>query len=238
HQLTKFTGKRLSPDHCIDALRLASNLVKCNLAIDANEMEFVEILTHSSLKSLTLVKDGRSCTDIFQSLTLPALETLKIFDCPYNMFNNPEFQEFLERSSPPLRRFVLQLDHDTGLRVSAFALMPNLVELEIWNPNELAIPMFFFHLNDVAFLPQLRDLSFFHPCHSWEGAELSELESAQTGLKARWEARHHGVAALESFCLLWSQDFGDFPEDTLTPFRTMVSEGLDILIASPTRIYI
>ncbi|KAF7346086.1 F-box domain-containing protein [Mycena sanguinolenta] len=102
HQFTKYTGTGVYHEDCIDALRLGSNLVECALAAGGIDTDFVEILIHSSLKSLTLFENGwHLSADIFQFLTLPALETLRILDSKYEWFSDLEFVEFLRRSSPP-----------------------------------------------------------------------------------------------------------------------------------------
>ncbi|KAJ6466474.1 hypothetical protein C8R45DRAFT_1219547 [Mycena sanguinolenta] len=102
HQLTKFTGACDDLYHCVDALRLGSNLIECAFAARLTDQNLVEMLIHSSLKSLTL-SNGCDSTDIFGFLTLPALETLQILNCEEDWFGDPDFfQGFLTRSSPPL----------------------------------------------------------------------------------------------------------------------------------------
>ncbi|KAJ6466494.1 hypothetical protein C8R45DRAFT_1079698 [Mycena sanguinolenta] len=132
HQFTKYTGTGVYHTDCMDALRLGSNLVECAFATGGIVTDFVEILIHSSLKSLTLFKSGWFfSTDIFHFLTLPALETLRILDSEYERFSDLEFVEFLRRSSPPLRQFTIRLDPGTQIGVAVFRAMPSLVQLEI-----------------------------------------------------------------------------------------------------------
>ncbi|KAF7346079.1 hypothetical protein MSAN_01834000 [Mycena sanguinolenta] len=238
HQLTKYTGTPSYLYHSIDALRLGSNLVECAVAVGGINTDFVEILIHPNLKSLTLFKDRWCSTDIFQFLTLPALETLRILDCKYEWFEHEEFLDFLTRSSAPLRQFTIRLDPHTALDIGVFLSMPGLVELEIWNPHEIFLTLFFSHFEDVTVLPQLQHLSFFHPRHSSEDVASKQLEKVQAGLTARWNSRRHAPAQMKSFSLVWHEDIGDFPEDILAPFRTMTSEGLDISLKTPTRSYI
>ncbi|KAJ6466452.1 hypothetical protein C8R45DRAFT_1106690 [Mycena sanguinolenta] len=190
----------------------------------------------NSLKSLTLF-DGRFSTDIFDFLTLPALETLQIVDCQEDWLNDPGFQEFITRSSPPLRQLTIRLDSGIGIDVDIFLSLPSLVELEIWNTYETFIPDFFGCFIDGAFLPRLQRLSF-RQRDSFVDVALEELGRVQAGLIARWNARHHGLPPLKSFCLVWDQDVGDLPEDDLAPLRAMASEGLNITIKGATRSYI
>ncbi|KAF7346081.1 F-box domain-containing protein [Mycena sanguinolenta] len=242
HQVTKYTGTRANLDDLLAALNLGSNLVECVLSMDRIDPDNTEILTHSNLKSLTIPGNGSSrswSVDVLQFLTLPSLEALRIFDCPYNLFGHPDFLAFLARSSPPLRQFTARLNADTEVDVEqsdvdAFLSMPNVVEVEIWNANEIFLFVFSSHFDIVAFLPQLRHLSFFHPRHSSEDVVSKQLEEVQVGLIARWNS----TARLKSFALVWDRDVGDISEDILVPFRTMASEGLDISIKSPTRSYI
>ncbi|KAJ6466444.1 hypothetical protein C8R45DRAFT_489205 [Mycena sanguinolenta] len=237
HQLTKYTGTCDDLYHCVDALRLGSNLVECAFAACLTDQNFMEILIHSNLKSLTLF-DGSFSTDIFGFLTLPALETLQILDCDEESFNDQEFQEFLTRSSPPLRQFTIRLDHGTGLDVDAFLFMPSLVELEIWNAYKTLIADFFDCFIDGTFLPQLQHLSFFHPRHHSMDVARRQLDRVQTSLTARWNSKRHAISRLKSFCWVWNRDVGDLPEYDLAPLRVMASEGLNITIKSATRSYI
>ncbi|KAF7346084.1 F-box domain-containing protein [Mycena sanguinolenta] len=167
NQLTKYTGTTNHLDLCIEALRLGTNLVECALAANGIDGDFVGILIHSSLKSLTFFSHEWWCsTDILRFLTLPALESLRILDCPNEWFQYREFLEFLTRSSPPLRQFAIRLDPRTALSVDIVLAMSGLVELEIWNPHDTFFTAFFSYFDAVAVLPQLQHLSFFHPHHS------------------------------------------------------------------------
>ncbi|KAF7346054.1 F-box domain-containing protein [Mycena sanguinolenta] len=266
HQLTKYEGSGVYLDHCADAMRLGSNLIECGLLADKVVQNHGLTLIHPGLKSLSLYEDlSAPCnsTDILRFLSLPALETLQILNAFYESFSDPEFLAFLTRSSPPLRKFTAEVnrlmddDEDAvnviGVDVSAFFSMPSLIELEMWHTHEKFISPFFSHCNNVTFLPQIQHLSFFHPrylsCDAQHDSpdhvrDLSRraarrvLNIVQAGLSARWNARHHGVASLKSFRLLWDGDIGDLPDDVLVPFRTMASEGLNISIKSSTRSYI
>ncbi|KAJ6466425.1 hypothetical protein C8R45DRAFT_488790 [Mycena sanguinolenta] len=202
------------------------------------DTDFVEILIHPSLKSLTLFKDRWCSTDIFQFLTLPALEILRILDCKHQHFYQTEFLEFLTRSSPPLRRFTIRTDPYTALDVEVFLSMPGLVELEIGNPHKIFLAAFFSYFDDITVLPQLQHLSFFHPRHSSKRVECRQLAKVQAALASRWNAKQHGLAQLKSFCLVWDWEVGDLPEDTLVLLRAMASDGLSISLKSPTRSYI
>ncbi|KAF7346023.1 F-box domain-containing protein [Mycena sanguinolenta] len=236
HQLTKYTGTREKLYHCVDALRLSPNLVECAFAACLTDESFLDTAIHSSLKSLTLFK-GCFDTDIFIFLTLPALETLEILDCPEEWFNDEGFQEFLMCSSPPLRQFTIRFDRGTGPGADTFLSMPSLVQLEIWNAHKTFIAVFFDYFFDDTFLPQLQHLSFFHPHCPSEDVTRGQLHEIQTGLAARWNARHHGFAQLKSFHFVWDREV-DLSEDDLAPLREMLSEGLDITIKGATHSYI
>ncbi|KAJ6466397.1 hypothetical protein C8R45DRAFT_1219485 [Mycena sanguinolenta] len=238
HQFTKYTGTTDVLHHCADALRLGSNLVECALTVYVADPTSVENLNHPSLKSLTLF-NGWASTDIFEFLTLPALETLQILHCQEEWFSDQEFKEFLTRSSPPLRQFTLRLDHGTGLYIDAFLSMPSLVQLEIWNLYETFITDFFDYFIDGTFLPQLQYLSFVHPaCSSDMDVAHRQLNEVQIGLTARRNSRQQGLVPLKSFCFVWDQEVDDLPEDDLAPLRAMASESLSITIKGATRSYI
>ncbi|KAJ6466498.1 hypothetical protein C8R45DRAFT_1079702 [Mycena sanguinolenta] len=241
HQLTKFTGTNVRHYDCIDVLRLGSNLVECAFATGGISTDFVEILIHPSLKSLTLFKDKWCSTDIFQFITLPALETVRIL-CEDERLVQQEFVQFLTRSSPPLRQFTIRLDCDTLIVASVFRSMASHVQLEIWNAHEMFLAVFFSCFDDDTVLPQLQHISFFNPYfnpyHSSKGAASRQLEKVQGGLTARWNARHHGIGQLKSFGLVWDWDVGGLPEDVLVPLRALTSEELSISLKSPTRSYI
>ncbi|KAJ6466463.1 hypothetical protein C8R45DRAFT_489554 [Mycena sanguinolenta] len=235
HQLTKYTGTCDELYHCVNALRLGPNLVECVFAASVPDETFLDILIHSSLKSLTLF-DGSFSTDIFGFLTLPALETLQILDCDEEAFNDQGFQQFLTRSSPPLRQLTMRLDSGLEIHADTFRSMASLVQLEIWNLHDTFIADFFDGFIDATFLPELQYLSF-HPRDSFVDAAREQLSRVQTGLTARWNARHHELLPLKSFCLVWDRDV-DLPEDDLAPLRAMTSEGLNITIKGATRSYI
>ncbi|KAF7346077.1 F-box domain-containing protein [Mycena sanguinolenta] len=249
-QVTKYTGVCVPIDYFLDALRISRNLVECVWVAGMFDLPFVEHLNHSSLKSLSLEKnycflDSFSSTYILRFLTLSSLETLRILDCEYNAFSDRRFLAFLTRSSPPLRQFIVKLDTDIDLDadeeelgVDAFLSMSSLVELEIWHPIPKFLTIFFSHLNNVTFLPQLRHLSIFHLRHRSEASVRSLLKTVHAHLSARWDARHHGPGQLESFYFEWDRDVGDLPGDDLAPFRAMASDGLNISIKSPKRSYV
>ncbi|KAJ6466457.1 hypothetical protein C8R45DRAFT_489371 [Mycena sanguinolenta] len=225
HQLTKFTGACDDLYHCVNALRLGSNLIECAFAARLTDQNFVQMLTHSSLKSLTLF-DGSFSTDIFDFLTLPALQTLRIVDCQEEWFNGGGFQEFITRSSPPLRQLTIRLDSGIGLDADTFLSMPNLVELEIWNAYERFITEFFDCFIDGTFLPQLQHLSLFHPRYRSIHVASTQLEEVRVGLTTRWNSNHHGLARLKSFCFVWAQEVDDLSEGDLAVLRVMKSEGI------------
>ncbi|KAJ6509060.1 hypothetical protein C8R45DRAFT_1069605 [Mycena sanguinolenta] len=237
HQFTKYTGTDVCLPECVDALRLGSKLVDCAFATDGIDTDSVEILIHSSLKSLTLFKSGWSCSaDLFQFLTLPALENLRILDCEDERFDQWEFVQFLTRSSPPLRQFTIRLNPGTQIGVAVLRSMSSLVQLQIWNAHEIFLSVFFSSFGNVAVLPQLQHLSFIHPRHS-ERVTCKQLKKVQAGLTSRWN-KQRGLGQLTSFCLVWDWEVGDLPEDTLVLLRAMASEGLSVSVKSPLRSYV
>ncbi|KAJ6561467.1 hypothetical protein DFH09DRAFT_1479786 [Mycena vulgaris] len=246
HQLTKFTGPFYSIADCLEVLRLGPNLTECafSFAIYDVEAQFIPF-THLNLQSLTLFEaqpnthDSLDSLDFLKALTLPALQTLQILDFETYVFNDNIFIEFLLRSSPPLRKFAVRLDDYTELETAFLLQMPELVDLEVWNPSRLFIIEFFDSFNglDTSFLPKLQHLSFLG-CRT-PPSVYAMLELTEPGLTARWHARHQSAfAELASFRLVWAIDFGDIVEDALLPFQELAAEGMDIHIQGKTISYI
>ncbi|KAJ7462115.1 hypothetical protein FB451DRAFT_1404594 [Mycena latifolia] len=196
HQLSKFTGKAYSITDCLEVLRLIPNLTECTFSFDDYDDEAdVTPLTHSNLLSLTLVVTETNVSDlnILQSLTLPALQTLQILHFPTNVFyDEPDvFIAFLSRSSPPLRKFTVRLEEVTEFETTLLR-MPELVDLEIWNPTLFFIRRFFnlFGDCDTSFLPRLQRLAFLGCERPFEIMFL-----LWAGLANRWRARHRSEFA-------------------------------------------
>ncbi|KAJ6577477.1 hypothetical protein B0H19DRAFT_1120102 [Mycena capillaripes] len=242
HQLTKFTGAHYTADECLTMLRLTPNLIECAFSpypgtenIDANYM-----LIHSNLTSLTLfeVAPEHVCgTDIIEFLTLPALQSLHILDCE---FDDDAFNAFLSRSSPPLHEFSIRQDSGTALDMTSFLLMPELVDLEIWQIRRTFSTIFFDALgSDPNFLPRLQHLAVLGcRMRSPEPPVYTLLETVESGLRPRWDARGgEKIAELESFRLTWARDFGHLHGDVLAPFEELAAEGLDIHMESKTKVY-
>ncbi|KAJ7031586.1 hypothetical protein C8F04DRAFT_694205 [Mycena alexandri] len=250
HQLTKFTGRMYSTEDCLEVLRLCPNLVECTFAAYGRHPD--DILTHPTLQSLTFIMghSGWSVADgthLLGCLVLPALQSLYILDCDYSEFADI-FTGFLSRSSPPLRKFGIHLSEATGtnLQMAHLLLMPELVELEIWDPDMICADGFFnLFTSNASFLPKLQQLALTgSPIRTLPKGPPSEessrhlLATAALALTHRWQARQEGQSAeLKSFRVVWSHVV-DLDEKVLAPFKKLAAEGMNIKIVSQNRVYV
>ncbi|KAF7352366.1 F-box domain-containing protein [Mycena venus] len=135
HQLTTFSGHNFQVDQFLEVLRLAPDLEQCSISVTFNGSEPLKSLTHSRLQHLTLRPDSDGDSwpayDIFKLVTLPALQSLYVSQI--TDISPHAFEEFLSRSSAPLR--TLAVSPDRGDVFSAwersFRLLPDLEELHL-----------------------------------------------------------------------------------------------------------
>ncbi|KAJ7094412.1 hypothetical protein C8R44DRAFT_385808 [Mycena epipterygia] len=244
YQLTKFSGviqsRSLNP--FLRALQLAPNLVECAFANHlanpqhTGDDDPIEVSSHSSLKSLSL--STCSLLLLSPSLTLPALETLKIM----NSFGHDlTLLSFLNRSSPPLR--VLS----TALQVSlhSYRALSHLEDLTLWYLKEQPAVDFLvlLHGKTETILPQLRNLALMG-CEFNKAASYGMLFDA---LASRWHSRLDadggGLQVFRLDSSLFATPDGEiFDPEHFTmepvPFATLLAEGMDIHIGSEQENYI
>jgi hypothetical protein len=117
--------------------------------------------------------------------------------------------------------------------------MPQLVDLEIWNPSLWWANDFVNHVNgkDIPFLSHLQHLALLGCSKLTAPSDI--LYPLQNCLTDRWQARHRpGFAELMSFRLVWTEDLVNVPDEALLPFQTLEAEGMDVHIKCRTTSYI
>ncbi|KAJ6610415.1 hypothetical protein B0H10DRAFT_2060660 [Mycena sp. CBHHK59/15] len=251
-QLNKFTGELYTVADCLEALQLSPNITECafavyeNIDLDPGSDPF----SHSTLKTFTLFKsiseasgDDACSAEILSFLALPGLQTLQILDS--DDFDDDIFDSFLTRSAPPLRKLCIRLEGTTEIAVTTFVSIPGLTDLEIWRPDVgFLTDLLGFFGWDYNLLPQLTNLSFLGCICRFPGLPVYHmLEILEEPLTERWNLRlggDRGVAALQSFRLLWETDFGDLIDDPdpLLAFKRLAAEGMNVQIESKTKAFI
>ncbi|KAJ7118593.1 hypothetical protein C8R43DRAFT_1153347 [Mycena crocata] len=138
-QLTKFTGTDFTAYECLEVLQLIPHLIECTFSVVPLDY-YVDpgpdqslIITHSHLKSLSFEEPSKpgGCDTILPYLTLPALETLHHVHAVIH-FPRPIFQEFLARSSPPLKRFAFCVNYKDSPWEELLRQTPTLTDVELW----------------------------------------------------------------------------------------------------------
>ncbi|KAJ7462155.1 hypothetical protein FB451DRAFT_479969 [Mycena latifolia] len=247
HQLSKFTGKLYSIADCLQMLRLMANLAECAFAAhDETQGPTPHELTHSNLRSLTLFEatsdagdtdggDSACSITILDYLSLPSLQTLQILDSEATEFDEEVVTGFLSRSSSPLRKCTIRLNDYFDYGVMSLLQMPELVDLEIWDPSPSFLADFFNHIDqwDPSFIPRLQHLAFLG-CEDHTMSGLSHklaLMQASVVVRSGWFVQHHAeFAKLESFRLTSDSGFGNWANGALLPFQKLAAKGLDIRI--------
>ncbi|KAF7338207.1 hypothetical protein MVEN_02045800 [Mycena venus] len=155
-------------EHIMALLHLTSNLQKCNfLNVDVQMQENPpDSLTLHSLRSLKfgdaesgIIHGGQV---ILRYLTLPCVESLAV---PMIQFSRHEFTLFLKRSSPPLRRLVLNSGWADIMFIDLheiISLLPSLVDLGLHTGSSPFTNDLLSSLADSPLLPKLRSLKIVH----------------------------------------------------------------------------
>ncbi|KAK7062269.1 F-box domain-containing protein [Favolaschia claudopus] len=244
-QLTTLTVEMLTITCTLDVLKLTPNLMNCSLSAVFDDMEDPiqatadQRLSWPDLQALILFKTTGSVLPssahiLFDFITLPALQTLKISET--DGFEAQEFDSFLERSCPPLEELVLHLLHNlkTSIILSpSFNTLP-LVELELWNPARDFIVGFFPLLHRDDALPQLETICFMSCCRRAESADDVDipeiLQSAAVPITRRWETVP-GCAKLWTFHVVEEEgdDSSRYPEEDMIPFKRLWARALTSL---------
>ncbi|KAJ6560440.1 hypothetical protein B0H19DRAFT_1261041 [Mycena capillaripes] len=256
HQLTKFTGEIYTPAECLEALLLMPNITECDLAVtlykrredseDSDDEDDLDTFSHPDIEHLTLFeaesedRPARSSC-ILTLLTLPALQSLKIVGS--DDWNERVLDEFLLRSSPPLRELSIHPHYEqeggTDIKLSASFVTLNLTHLEVWYPTNTFIFSFFDLLGvDPIFLPELQSLSFLG-CRNADN-EASPIDIVQTaGVPIADRNLFEGCVKLQSFHVVSESTPGIrtrrvfmFREEDLLPFKQLKASGMDIYIGT------
>ncbi|KAJ6544577.1 hypothetical protein DFH09DRAFT_1367791 [Mycena vulgaris] len=212
---------------CLDMLRGAPCLVNCTFRELQSGMRVVgekpDGLAHSHLKHLQL--NGSSAL-ILQSLTLPALESLGIWDLS---IPRDDFLAFLTRSSLPLKSLKIQIPRGTDWSYSiverVFLLLPSLNDLDLsisfWDHSFLEVLA---ASSPTQFIPNLRNLKI----HAIFSPSRPQYEKLIRSLSAR---RVSEESPMQSFRLLWSSLTTAEPDaDIIVVFRQLVADGMEVHI--------
>ncbi|KAJ6465904.1 hypothetical protein C8R47DRAFT_44503 [Mycena vitilis] len=226
-QLTRFTAHSLSPDQCLQVLRMAPALIYCALgSVSATEGENggshdppLGDHAHTNLQSLEIDGEFGLCKAILASLTLPALTALDIWLPP-----SDEVANLLSRSGTSLRHFRLACASRYRSFLRLLPFLTGVAELDVSGiPREGILTMLRSLRDSASFLPHLEALTITvrsrHANYNYE-AEHPEEWMEQTpvedmdytvladALSARWrralaEESQGGVARLQSFRMVW-----------------------------------
>ncbi|KAJ6583826.1 hypothetical protein DFH09DRAFT_1028703 [Mycena vulgaris] len=223
------TGYSRSGVDCIGVLRAAPVLVDCTIHRLSHRGYFVDIesdrLTHSNLKKFRL--DGRS-TFILRSLTLPALESLVIWDLS---MPHDDFLAFLIRSSPPLNWLELEIPRNTGWSASmvegVFRLLPSLSDLRLSINLVDSFLEVLVTASPPHVLPHLRNLTINNDSIT-RTLTRSQYEKLISILSTRRASRQSPMQTLQ---LDWQWICTDEPDaDIIVAFRQLVADGMEIHI--------
>ncbi|KAJ7129366.1 hypothetical protein C8R44DRAFT_76300 [Mycena epipterygia] len=225
-QLTKFSCEGLTEEEFFRLLHDAESLVECTCSVDDGEdggafQAEVAPGPHLRLQTLRLFED--SSTDVLQSLQLPALKNLHIFDVDISM-DDQNLLPFLTRSSASLETFSFGgADADC---VKWLSVTSRLTHLELDNPNPSFFRGFLPLLDRTStggkeFLPHLQSLSFLDCDRDITTPLLQALSSRSTA-----EA---GMARLQSFRQIWSAGKEvSFQGPVISALRALMASGMEI----------
>ncbi|KAJ6525059.1 hypothetical protein DFH09DRAFT_1416783 [Mycena vulgaris] len=214
----------------LDFLRLTPNLLECtfnNLIIDVHGVPPGLVLP--SLRHLRFgkVEDEREYCDtrIIKYLSLPSLQTLYL---SIHTGDITDFDLFLRRSSPPLRKLVIAVSLYNSGFVSCLCLVPSITHFELYSSPDSSIDTALFAaLSDTSsFLPNLRCMKI---CHIHERLPDDSYEALFGVLSLR-------RAQLVSFELRWAPHSANRVSEPdahlLAAFRQLVAEGMEIHIGT------
>ncbi|KAK7022427.1 hypothetical protein R3P38DRAFT_3357395 [Favolaschia claudopus] len=213
----------------IDLLAAAPELVECQLTgfsrYTGNLQPDVEHLTLTSLRQLRLVASSWSTATMLLRLTLPALESLYIsaFD-----ISGVEMQDFLARSSPPLRSLEMaipEIPEPMSVVAGILPLIPSLIDLELFKfdevtyyerDNEFFLTFLKMMESSPDIVPNLQNLAI-RPTHELDYTRFTE------SLLQVFATRHQ---QLKSFRLLFSGYMVKPDEDVISGFKEIGSNGI------------
>ncbi|KAJ7166899.1 hypothetical protein C8R46DRAFT_1219278 [Mycena filopes] len=191
-------------DECLEALRLAPLLTDCTFDIPSYSTCHVELVHHSHLQTLYILGRDRMIPSraIFDHLTLPSLHTLQIVGA-HDLNEDDAFAHFIERSSPPLRKFFLHKYDGYEFRPRFLRCLSGLTHIEFNDVNHTFEDGFIHLLADEVedFLPDLQCLVFAESVYP--GSGYAVLAKA---VDLRWMSDLPGVGGLQSLQVVWPHD--------------------------------
>ncbi|KAJ7126282.1 hypothetical protein C8R44DRAFT_781529 [Mycena epipterygia] len=241
-QLTKLTMGQYTTAACFTILSLTPNLTECALSVCSRKeaisfhyglppadttivLPRLRVLRLFGSSGESLLSGQISSADLLDFLQLPALRVLEILDL------DPAAEAgfltvFLARSAAPfLHTLTLHQKGGTTLDVGTFALMPQLVRLEIWRPTVAFADALFEEVfargGALAMLPRLQILALLG-CDppipgerpNWAAMDEFERRTAGTDLMERYE---------------WANGFGERNiEEIFFRFKALVAGGMDV----------
>ncbi|KAF7332432.1 F-box domain-containing protein [Mycena kentingensis (nom. inval.)] len=160
-QLTAFTITGDDVEEYGDALRLAENVTHSAPTILQNPERDMVPTTHQKLRHLSLIAESFDENPHFLcGLTLPALETLELFDSDH--IQSADFDAFIKRSSARLKTLVFSPnDLQYNLDIGSFELeqLRNLTRLELRHCTTTLMASFLRSFGEGSrFLPNLEKL--------------------------------------------------------------------------------
>lgn len=248
-QLTKLTAAQYTMAACFTILSLTPNLTECRLSVYSrmDAIRYNDRLPPAAacivLPRLRILKlfqshgehpPGEACSaDVLEFLDLPALRVLEIIDL------DPDTEvrfltAFLTRSSPLLHTLTLHQKGGTSTDVAAFALMPQLVRLEIWRPTAAFADALFEEVfargGARAMLPQLQILALLG-CDPPTTEESHDPKWTMMDAFERRTSRDDLIDRRE-----WADGLGEKNiEEIFSRFKALAAWGLDVRIEKKTR---
>ncbi|KAJ7509597.1 hypothetical protein B0H11DRAFT_1960251 [Mycena galericulata] len=254
-RLTSFRGDFLTPIECLELLRFASNLVRCEFygfrhPCD-NAPSVLPALQLTSLQSLTPTSrdyfEDDLITVLLGFLTLPKLQSFEIM-CLSLSFYDPPFHLFLQRA-PNIQNFTARVDDDDykywdddAVVIPIFNALSSLTTLTLHTDFVEPVFAILCLLNtSKTFLPRVETMTFYVLCDfDWDpGYDTRILVGALT---SRSEPKV-GNAQLVSFefylpfrgnyLQLDGDEDDDGPSTPLARLRGLKERGMKIHIGSP-----
>ncbi|KAK7054092.1 F-box domain-containing protein, partial [Favolaschia claudopus] len=209
-QVSEFRGQAYTVGACLEALRLMPNLLRCAFA--AYELNAAE-MTDGDENTVT-------SSHVLRLLTLPVLQTLIVERTDY--FDADEFDLFLKRSSPPLRKLTVRPTEQTMLGSCDCAFIPLFFEAFSRHHHKL-----FPHLQRLAIL----DCSSSMAIETGDCSTIVEVLHLAAQPIAKRRNMSTKSAQLRSLRVTSVSGDSILPND-LAPFRILKEDGLDVCIES------
>ncbi|KAJ7068768.1 hypothetical protein C8F01DRAFT_622266 [Mycena amicta] len=245
-QLTELKVDALTLNECIEALRLAPNIIHADFELASGGPSRRELsdtpFTHTRLQHLRLLEAELRMTHnekhALEYLTLPKLQSLELGRD--TALTQETVDEFLQRCLPPLQKLVLKCQGGMGGGLKYWTSMEPFIELPITTLElEHPFPYRFFEFlgSDDSFLPALRSLSVRIPENYLTGLD-DLMRQASAAIAKRLLLPTDEPFPLQSLRLVSSGHYGavfSFPVDheATQSLRGLQQAGWDIYAGTP-----